>query len=511
MRALARRFRPSSFCLALSLIVPLVAFAPASSAGTTASTEVSSATSADILAKAFDGGGTSAIQDQSSKSGWETFTDTVAIADRNADSGRSARGRAFQTTEIIRSNLSVIGLDSSADVEAKFVDPQPGDSSVPRAAGDSFLEVDFEVTGAPIRYSLTGDINVSATSTNPCTDLLVVFPAGTSHRAAAPASCGEPASKHLEQIGELAPGTHTLTVNLTAPAEAASAGASSGTASGGYDISLRFCTITIDQPGLTTEGTSGDDVICGTSGSDTIFGRGGNDTIFGLDGVDTLEGGSGDDVLDGGSGDDVGIYGDDGNDTIDAGPGNDGGTVDEPADWIAGGPGDDQIDGGSGNDRLVGRCAEVRAPAAICPENPPVPGEFDDDNLVGGLGDDTLFADGGTNLLIGGPGEDFAFADGPEPNTMLLGADRDTAFGGSGSDEIDGGAGIDHLSGEGSADCLIGGTKADGLNGGGGNDKLLAKDGVRDTVRGGAGSDKGRFDGQDNVSSVAVRNYRGGC
>src|SRR5205823_5896663 len=63
-------------------------------------------------------------------------------------------------------------------------------------------------------------------------------------------------------------------------------------------------TIVVSAPGMTTMGTSGDDVIVGTTGPDTILGGGGNDTICGLGGDDVLVGGSGNDRIFGGPGND---------------------------------------------------------------------------------------------------------------------------------------------------------------------------------------------------------------
>ncbi|MEA2826597.1 MAG: hypothetical protein QOG43_1036 [Actinomycetota bacterium] len=103
-------------------------------------------------------------------------------------------------------------------------------------------------------------------------------------------------------------------------------------------------TVVISQPGLTTMGTAGDDVIYGTSGVDRIFASGGNDTVFGGGGDDQISGGDGNDTLCGGDGNDA-IAGDAGNDGLDGGAGNDN---------LLGGAGDDRIVGGDGVNRLAG-------------------------------------------------------------------------------------------------------------------------------------------------------------
>ncbi|GAL94788.1 Calx-beta domain-containing protein [Microcystis aeruginosa] len=61
--------------------------------------------------------------------------------------------------------------------------------------------------------------------------------------------------------------------------------------------------IQVEQADFT--GTNGNDNITGTSGDDNISGLGGNDTLSGLAGNDRLEGGSGNNTLYGGTGNDV--------------------------------------------------------------------------------------------------------------------------------------------------------------------------------------------------------------
>lgn len=45
----------------------------------------------------------------------------------------------------------------------------------------------------------------------------------------------------------------------------------------------------------------------------------------------------------------------------------------------------------------------------------------------------------------------------------------------------------------------------------GGNDTFIAKDNKKDKVDGGPGPDRGKFDPQDTVSSVANRAFSGSC
>ena len=94
------------------------------------------------------------------------------------------------------------------------------------------------------------------------------------------------------------------------------------------------------------------------------------------------------------------------------------------------------------------------------------------DRLVGGSGADRICGLGGNDVILGGGG-------------------RDVLVGGNGNDRIVGGAGVDLL------------------NGGVGNDTLFARDGQRDRVIGGPGTDVATVDRRlDSVSGVERRRYR---
>ncbi|MGE0259096.1 MAG: calcium-binding protein [Alphaproteobacteria bacterium] len=152
-----------------------------------------------------------------------------------------------------------------------------------------------------------------------------------------------------------------------------------------------------------------DEIIYGMGGADTVYAGGGNDWVWGASGDASplhFYGGAGDDVLIGFEGDDV-LQGDAGNDVLIGGNGNDG---------LYGGDGDDQLWGGAGNDYLVGNLGS--------------------DVVDGGDGDDTLYGYGYGGLydfpsayeqdtLIGGNGNDIIYAQG-----------KDAVFAGSGDDII---------------------------------------------------------------------------
>ena len=267
---------------------------------------------AEIVATAADGGGGSEDRDRAGRIGFSEFTATVRARDRNSDSGRSGKADAFQDTKVVESESALFGVDSQGTGSASFTNPQLNDGAEPVGSAHSELTVDFEVVGDPVLFSLTGNMSGAATpgSGGFGGAVTVVSPSGTNHDA----NSGD--SVAIEETGELAPGTHSLTVELDA--QAFNDGISSASSTASYDIKLRFCTITM-PPSLLVVGTSGDDVICGSPDQDLINGAEGKDRIFGLGGNDEILGGPGADVIEGGDGDDIQLYGGPGNDFIDAG------------------------------------------------------------------------------------------------------------------------------------------------------------------------------------------------
>lgn len=271
---------------------------------------------------------------------------------------------------------------------------------------------------------------------------------------------------------------------------------------------------------LTTDGTSGDDLIVSGSGDDQLGGGAGNDFIdagagndqlAGGDGADNLNGGSGADTMTGGAGDDV-YHVDSALDAIveQAGGGTDrveatvshvlaanvenldligqdiDGTGNDLGNAIGGTSGrnvlrglgaNDQLFGGAGNDRLEG-------------------GEGDDyldggtgrDVLVGGNGNDTYLVDSPKDQVIEGSNggydvvqttlANYTLGDNVENLVLLSGqpgrgtgnALDNAIAGNSAVNVLEGGAGNDSLDGREGNDRLIGGSGADQLNGGEGSD-----------------------------------------
>ncbi len=198
-------------------------------------------------------------------------------------------------------------------------------------------------------------------------------------------------------------------------------------------------------------------------GNDFVFGSSGNDTVFGGAGADIVYGGDGDDQIDLGSSTSVAFdqaYGGMGNDRITAtaisyiegGAGNDiiTGSKELPmgptqSDTLYGGDGDDVISGrggpdliygGNGNDRII-VIADVLENARLVEV---YGGDGNDRIVVKGV---ALFADGGADAILDG------------------GIGNDTIVAVSGDDLIFGGDGVDNIAGNGGDDTISGGAGAD--------------------------------------------------
>ena len=250
----------------------------------------------------------------------------------------------------------------------------------------------------------------------------------------------------------------------------------------------------------------GDDEVVTSVGTETVI-RGG-------DGDDLLEGGEGPDMLDGGRGDDV-LLGGNGPDVLDGGPG---------ADDLSGGREDaDVLDLDS---VTYPRTGPVRVTVdGVADDGEPGEGDNvrpDVEAVLGGRGDDVLVGNGETmNALFGGGGNDRLLGLGGEidllfgergDDVLVGGAGTDLVAGGWGDDRVDAGAGADLVDGARGDDTLFGGPGGDALVGGAGrdrvaagsgDDKIAVRDGTRDVVGGGPGSDSAVFDrGLDVVRGV---------
>ena len=253
-------------------------------------------------------------------------------------------------------------------------------------------------------------------------------------------------------------------------------------------------------------GTDGDDVLVGTDGDDVFLDKDGDDEIRGLGGNDVVWGGAGADAIDTGDGADIVKLGP-GRKTIRLGDGDDAvelvaGTPPTGPLTVFGGPGADRINGSTAGDRILGedgddRISGGRGPDLLFggPGNDRLQGNRGDDHVDGGLGDDVLFGGpvngrpsnyDGYDVLLGGPGDD----------RLAGGWQKDRLFGGPGRDRLSGGL---------HADLLDGGPHPDILLGDGGDDLLLARDGSRDELWGGAGFDRATADGVDRLRGIERR------
>jgi Ca2+-binding RTX toxin-like protein len=180
-------------------------------------------------------------------------------------------------------------------------------------------------------------------------------------------------------------------------------------------------------------GGHGDDRMSGGAGDDALFGYDGDDSMVGGDGADELFSGKGDDIVLGGSsndrifadaGNDM-LLGGEGNDHLDAGDGNDQIWGDQGRDVVKAGLGNDVIfamagdgndvyDGGDGIDTAdysaiaTGIVFDLDAGMAksVGAGNSGEDVLKDIENIVGGSGNDTFYANNAVNVFEGGGGND---------------------------------------------------------------------------------------------------------
>jgi len=145
---------------------------------------------------------------------------------------------------------------------------------------------------------------------------------------------------------------------------------------------------------------------------------------------------------------------------------------------------------GGGNDTIIGS-----------PGRDSLMGEDGFDRIAGGGENDTLRGGASRDILVGNGGADRLYGDGG--NDQLLGeGGNDTIQGNSGHDNLHGGSGDDRLFGGSGNDTIDGGGGRDLLDGQAGNDILYAKDGLIDTLIGGAGFDRARRDNTATARDV---------
>lgn len=187
------------------------------------------------------------------------------------------------------------------------------------------------------------------------------------------------------------------------------------------DLATGETITTILEAGQNTfDGTGANDRVDDTDEASEINGGAGNDFLQGRGGADTLDGGTGNDTIFAGGGDDSATGGS-GDDRIFLGDGNDiyspeidetsatpsfGDTDDRGNDFVRGGAGDDAIVDLHGSNTIFGDGGDDLIATFGSGNTPDAP-----DTVDGGSGADVIFADDG-DLLTGGSGEDvFAVVD----------------------------------------------------------------------------------------------------
>jgi spore coat protein A, manganese oxidase len=219
-------------------------------------------------------------------------------------------------------------------------------------------------------------------------------------------------------------------------------------------------------------------------GADTLAGGGGNDTINGDGGTDRLDGGPGADLIGGGPEIDTATYATRTSAVVV--------DIDGVADDGAAGEGDnvkpdvENLTGGAGADSLTGNAST-------------------DNVLNGGKGADALRGLGGADtasyaeratpvtVAINGVADDGSASDGPAGARDNVMTDVENLIGGRGGDDLRGSAAMN---------SLTGGLGADSLRGLGGNDTLLANDGVVDAALDcGPGTDSAHVDSADPAAT----------
>jgi Ca2+-binding RTX toxin-like protein len=296
-------------------------------------------------------------------------------------------------------------------------------------------------------------------------------------------------------------------------------------------------------------------VLNGEAGNDVLSGGGGADTLDGGVGADSFDGGVGIDTVtyasrtrtvnvkfdnsavsgEAGEGDRVpdtieAVLLGKGNDTVDAssaavgvfvsgGKGNDSLKGGNFNDTLWGFDGNDTLDGGAGADDMAGSDGADTVTYASRTTNLSLSldgkandgaaGEADKlddtiDTLIGGSGNDTISGNPGPSgwLFVGGAGNDSLTAGANADDSLQGGDGNDILVGGLGKNSLDGGNGNDSLFGGAGADVLVGGAGIDTIRGDTGNDTINAKDGAKDIVDGGTGTDIATVDSTDTKTAI---------
>jgi len=255
-----------------------------------------------------------------------------------------------------------------------------------------------------------------------------------------------------------------------------------------FDVSGNGGVFVVGPGGGTHQGTAANDILIGGAGDDLLIGNAGSDIIEDGAGIDTLNGGNGADVFilrADGSHDLIADF-EMGIDRLDL------------SSWpMMYDPSQLQITptltGAIINWRgeqlqLITRNGQSLDPSQVIQSVLQTPQRLPDFGAVtGGAQDQWLEGDFTNNILIAGAGNDTLFGYGGNDDLQGL-AGNDMLDGGDGQDMLQGGAGDDTILGGNSDDLILGGLNNDSLDGGDGRDTILGDAGF-DTIDGGAGAD----------------------
>jgi Ca2+-binding RTX toxin-like protein len=318
--------------------------------------------------------------------------------------------------------------------------------------------------------------------------------------------------------------THEVRCSITTPTPPGSRPSITVTASDLNDF-VSVASVGLVDASLSGEGGN-DEIDVGTDGNSVVDGGAGGDTLKAGAGVSHLIGGGGADVLSGeervqGPGPAFVIA--DYSDRLNPVTADDDGVADDgevgegdnviAVDMIEGGSAGDtltafRVRGRQGNDTLV--IDPLANPDPDSGFSPNANGDSGDDVLTWGSGLNGFSADleggAGDDTLTAGPEAGFAEMFGDKGNDTINGAPRgEDIVGGPGNDTLRGRGGNDDIEGGRGNDHVYGGRGRDLIFAGPGDDVLRARDGRRDTVRGGPGHDRARIDrGLDDVTGVEV-------
>jgi Ca2+-binding RTX toxin-like protein len=247
----------------------------------------------------------------------------------------------------------------------------------------------------------------------------------------------------------------------------------------------------------TIDGGGGDDVLSGAAGADTINGGLGNDRLAGGAGADRLTGGGGWDYLDYAT-DTAGVTVDLGLNTASGGDAQ--GDIISGFNGVYGGSGQDRLTSHSGGGILLGGGGND---TLIAVGGTGFWGEAGNDTLTGGAGIDTYNANhGAVSIDLGLSGSGTATINGSETDTFTsienvsTGVHNDIIVGSDLGNVIGSGAGNDVINARGGADSINAGDGNDTITGGAGND----------VIDGGAGSDIAVFAGRREDYTVTLSN-----